>query len=208
MASPPVIELPQVHRAPLGLPPGSVRAVIALLIGGLFWGLVFFHERAEKIPLAIYFLLCLELLFFVAHGHTIGPADAAHPNPWWLPRGFFRILIMLGFLLSIGWQLVQDPDRLLKHLTPTEDQLRQWPYLLFALGGGFMLGRLLRLGPWHRSPAFQDFLAWVSLVSILALGAEILLVAFVIPGLPRPPDLSLWEYFLTAVVACYFGLRC
>ena len=50
MASPPVLELPTPHRAPLGLPAGSVRALIALLIGGLFWGLVLFHERAVEIP--------------------------------------------------------------------------------------------------------------------------------------------------------------
>src|SRR5262249_19319121 len=160
---------PSAYRPPLGLPPGSVRAVLALLIGGLFWGLLLFSDKAEEIPLYLYFLLSLELVFFVAHGHTIGPEATAQASPWWLPRGFFRLVIVAGFLASIGWRLYQNPEALLQRLTPSPDQLRQWPYLLLALSGGFALGRLLRLGPWRRTPAFQDILAWVSLVAMLAL---------------------------------------
>src|SRR5687767_12179239 len=96
-------------RPPLGLPPGSVRATLAVLIGGLFWALLLFADHTQQIPLYLYFLLSLELLFFVAHGHTIGPEATGRPSPWWFPRGFFRALIVLGFLLTLGWKAYQDP---------------------------------------------------------------------------------------------------
>jgi hypothetical protein len=204
--APPAYSRP-LHRPPLGLPPGSVRAVITLLIVGLFWALLLFSDRTEPIPLYLYFLLSLVLVFFVAHGHTIGSPAAGHANPLWLPRGFVRVLIVLGFLASVGWRLYQNPELLQERLTPSPEQLRQWPYLLLALGGGFTVGRLLRLGPWRQTPAFQDILAWVSLVAMVALVAEILLVTFILPGTARRPDLSLWECILTGVVACYFGSR-
>ena len=44
-------------------------------------------------------------------------------------------------------------------------------------------------------------------MAMLAVGVEIFLVAFVLPGTSRQPDLSVWEALLTAVVACYFGTR-
>ena len=58
------------------------------------------------------------------------------------------------------------------------------------------------------NPAVQDVQAWVSLLALVALVAEILLQAFILPGLSRPPNLSAWECILTGVVACYFGTRC
>jgi hypothetical protein len=195
------------YRAPLGLPPGSVRAALALVIAGLFWGLLLFSEKSDQIPLYLYFLLCLELVFFVAHGASIGREATGQPNPWGLPRGFFRVLLIAGFLASVGYRFAQNPEQLVQRLTPAPEQLRHWPYLLLALSGGFGVGRLLRLGPWRTTPAFQDVLAWVSLIAMMALGVEILIVAFVRPNLEKPLDLSVWEYILTGVVACYFGSR-
>lgn len=196
------------YRPPLGLPPGSVRAALALMIGGLFWVLLLLSDKAEHIPLYLYFLLGLEMLFVIAHGHTIGPEGTGQPPPWWLPRGFFRGLIALGFLLTLGWRLYQDPEQLWQQLTPSAEQLTHWPYLLVAASVGFGLGRLLGLGPWERSPWFRDIQAWVSILALMALGAEILIVAFINPTLKQVLDLTVWEYLLTGVVFCYFAVRC
>src|SRR5262245_7370799 len=82
-------------RHPLGLPPGSVRALLSLIICGLFWVLILLPpEKAVPIPVFLYFLLSLILVFFVAHGSTIGRASGSLRSPWHLPRGTFRVLIV------------------------------------------------------------------------------------------------------------------
>src|SRR5436190_1513765 len=82
-------------RHPLGLPPGSVRAVLALMIAGLFWLLLALpDEYPEKVPLFIYVLLGLVFLFFGSHGHTIGHHITGH-SPLYLPRGILRGSLIL-----------------------------------------------------------------------------------------------------------------
>jgi hypothetical protein len=216
------------YRHPLGLPAGSVRATLTLMIVGLFWLLQLTTDDRVPIPLYLYFLLGLVLVFFGAHGHTIAPASSiseetlwgsrlarqssqlagiSHASPWWLPRGTFRWLIFLGSLGINGWLLYSEPDRLIRRLTPESAQLEQWPALLAALVGGFGLGWLIRLGPWKRAPWFQDIQAWISLLAMLGLGAEILIRLFINPNLELPLNLPLWESILVGIVSFYFGVR-
>ncbi len=198
---------PPPFRHPLGLPAGSVRATLTLMIVGLFWLLQLITDESVPIPLYLYFLLGLVLVFFGAHGHTIAPSGTGHPSPWWLPRGTIRWLILLGSLGVNGWLLYSDPDRVIRRLTPHSDQLQQWPSLLAALLGGFTLGWIIRLGPWKRTPWFQDIQAWISLLAMLGLGAEILFRLFVNPNLELPLKLPLWESILVGIVSFYFGVR-
>src|SRR4051812_11734911 len=97
-------------RHPLGLPAGSVRAALVLQIALLFWLIVLYpqeklvnpQEKLLHVPLYLYFLLGLVLAFFTAHGHTIAPAGAGEPSPWHLPRGVFRVLILLVTVAVVG----------------------------------------------------------------------------------------------------------
>src|SRR5262245_39527315 len=94
-----------VSRHPLGLPPGSVRAMLSLMICGLFWILISLPaDKNVPIPLFLYFLLSLILVFFVAHGSTIGRASGSLQSPLHLPRGTFRVFIVLGSAAAVGWQ--------------------------------------------------------------------------------------------------------
>lgn len=195
------------YRPPLGLPFGSVRALISLAIGGLFWALVLFSDRSGQIPLCLYFLLALELLFFTAHGYSIASAKSATASPWWLPAGFFRAVIFLGFAATVAWKYYQDPDRLLRVLTPTPEQVERLPYLLLAVAVGFFVGRLLRLGPWQKTAGFQDVQAWVALLAMLALGAGIVIAVFINPTVTHKIGLTSWEYALTGILTCYFAIR-
>jgi hypothetical protein len=165
------------------------------------------QDKLLRVPLFLYFLLGLVLAFFAAHGHTIAPAGTGEPSPWHLPRGVFRVLILLATVAVVGWRWYTDPEGLRDQLTPRQAELSQWPALLLALAGGFGLGWVARLGPWRRSPAFQDIEAWVSLLAMLGLGAEVLLHLFINPNLGQALDLPMWEAILTAVVAFYFGMR-
>src|SRR4051794_6582424 len=114
-------------RHPLGLPPGSVRAVLALMIAGLFWLLLALpDEFPEKVPLFVYVLLALVFLFFGSHGHTIGQHITGH-SPLYLPRGVLRALLLLGTAVEIGWLYYAHADRLTQRLTPDANHLTQWP---------------------------------------------------------------------------------
>jgi hypothetical protein len=194
-------------RHPLGLPPGSVRAVLALMIASMFWLLLALPDRyEERVPLFLYVLLGMIMLFFGAHGHTIGHHITGH-SPLYLPRGILRGLLILGTAAQIGWLYYYHYDRLETRLTPDKNHLDQWPMLLISAFGGFALGYVVRKGPWRKSPGFQDILASISLLAMLGLVAETILIVFVNPSLETQLHLATWEAGLSAVIAFYFGAR-
>jgi hypothetical protein len=195
-------------RHPLGLPPGSVRSVLALMIAGLFWLLIAMPEGHEvAVPPFLYFLLALILLFFGAHGHTIGRHLGDGRSPLGLPHGSVRALIVIGTAAVLGWLYYSKPEQFVERLTPDQNRLGEWPMLVLASVGAFTVGYLVRLGPWRNTPGFQDCLASLSLVAMLGLVAETIIVVFIKPNSLQGLDLKGWEAILTAVVAFYFGAR-
>ena len=201
--------LAPVPRHPLGLPAGSVRAVLSLTIVGLFWLLLLLPADMEgKVPLYLYFLLGLVLLFFASHGRSIAPEGTTHRSPLGLPRGSIRGIILVGTVAVIVWCIKSDRELLIERLTPNLQQLQQWPYLLGALLGGFFLGWIIRLGPWKGVYWFQDVQAWISLIAIVLMGAEIVIRLFIRPNMDQEIDLPLFEKILVGIVAFYFGVRC
>ena len=56
---------------------------------------------------------------------------------------------------------------------------------------------------------YQDLLAWVALLAVLGLGAEVLIQTVINPSLPEDKrlDLPAWQGVLSAVVGFYFGAR-
>jgi len=199
---------PQYHRHPLGLPAGSVRATLSLFVAGLFWTLLFIpDEKQIPIPLFLYFLSALILLFFFAHGKSIGTPGGR--SPWGLPRGTFRFILVAGTAAVFGIYYYQHHELPFAKLVPQPAQLSQWPNLLISLVAGLGFGWLVGRGPWRNSYAFQDIQAWVSLLAMLGLTAEIIIVLFINPTLKEETklDLSVWECILTGIVAWYFGAR-
>src|ERR1700723_2479790 len=92
---------PQTRHA-LGLPAGSVRALLAFGVLGLSWLLVWrYGQNNEKLPLAFIYLQYLGVLilahFFAAHGGTIGPHTGTR-SPLALPRYTVRLLLVAGYL--------------------------------------------------------------------------------------------------------------
>jgi len=195
-----------ITRYPLNLPAGSVRGILALAITGLFAVLIALPaDRDVVIPMFLYPLLSLLLVFSVAHGRTHGiPGEAQALG---LPRGILRFVIVTVIVATVTWKAVTDPDVLLQRLTPKPGQLGEWPALLAALGGGFVAGRVLRLGPWRNTPMFQDLLAWVALLCMIGLAVETLGLLFIHPQLPDGLNLRTLELCLTSAVALYFGAR-
>src|SRR3954463_9549858 len=130
MSTPPAYPL---ERAPLGLPPGSVRALLALGIAGAFW-LYLSYPKVHHVPLYLHFLSFSVLLFFASHGRTIGrPQDR---SPWYLPRGTFRFLLIAGTIGIIVWQYLQDPEEMMRRMRPLESELDLWTSLFAGTVGG------------------------------------------------------------------------
>ena len=181
---------------------------MALMIAGLFWALIALPEaNAVPVPPFLYFLLALIFLFIGSHGHTIGRHLGDGRSPLGMPAGAIRAILLLGTVGLLGWLYYAKPDQFVERLTPDEKQLSQWPMLMLASVGAFALGHIVRLGPWKRTPGFQDLLATLSMVAMLGLVAETVIIVFINPNVLKALDLRTWETVLTAAVAFYFGAR-
>src|SRR5262249_35130532 len=118
----------QFERAPLGLPVGSIRALLCLGIAGAFW-VYLCHPSVDHVPLYLHFLAMSVLLFFASHGSSIGRPNER--SPWYLPRGTFRLLLIAGTVGVIVWQAMQDPQEMMRRMRPREAELDHW-HLLFG----------------------------------------------------------------------------
>lgn len=188
----------QIHA--LGLPAGSVRALIALGVVGTVCGLL---VRAPERPLPEH----LESLLFVVLGHYFAargqaPDDpAGGPGPLYLPRGSVRLLLVAA-LIGVG-VLVTRQGGLEAH--------RGLFTLLLVFG--FLLGLLLtRVARWWRrrrptpSRWFEDLRAVIGLAAVAALAVH----AFVgvLPGADVVSFGPLGvEQGLAGLVGFYFGSR-
>jgi hypothetical protein len=216
-SSPPLTQVPAavpppIPRQPLGLPEGSVRALLAIMVFGTIWALLLIHEdKPAAIPLYLYYLMFLILgSYFAARRHHQPAPGVRQAHPLHLPRGTLRFLMIVGFIAAIGWGLYSDPHFLDRLNPPVTDQ----PYLPVVVVGTFFLGILVArfgervlAGPTGVPPWFQDLLAWVSLLAMLGLGAEVLIRLVINPTLSQPLSLPPWESILAGLVAFYFGAR-
>jgi hypothetical protein len=199
-------------RHALGLPAGSVRALLALMVLGLFLAFVLVpQEPRPKIPLYLYSLVFLILgHFFAAHGHSIAGPTAGGQSPLHLPRGTLRTLILVAFLGVLGWHYYTHHD--LGELQPDLDQPWIPVVILAAFFVGILINRIASLvfrGPTGLPFWYQDILAWVSLLAVIGLAGEVAIQFFINPTLPPERQLNLptWQGILSAVVAFYFGVR-
>ncbi len=211
--APPSPPQPVPVRHPLGLPAGSVRAVIALMVAGLIWALIF-RARNEIIEVPLYLVYLMFLItgsFFAAHGNSIAAGQSPEPSPLHLPRGTLRWLLVLGFVGTLGWYVWKwrdFPD--LRIENPGEH-----PYLIVWMLGAFFLGMLvdrivdhLLAGPAGPPAAYQDVLAWVSLLAVIGLAIEVVVLLMINPTLEGEKiHLPKWETFLSAIISFYFGAR-
>src|SRR5262249_10337253 len=92
------------RRHALGLPAGSVRALLAFSVLALLGLIVYIYperpakdqESIQTLYAYLWAMLFLVIAsFFTAHGHSIGYTDAG--SPLGLPRGTVRILLIAGF---------------------------------------------------------------------------------------------------------------
>ncbi len=202
---------PYVPRHALGLPAGSVRAMLAIGTLGVLWALAYGAEQQHKIPLTFVYLMFLMMLilahYFAAHGGTIGKKDGSSPALG-LPRGTIRFLLLAGYL-GLAWFLFKERSSL-EFETPPKANLIEFLALILT---GFFVGHILTvLIRWLSGgilPAwFQDVQAWLALLSLIGLAVVLLVHVFINKNLR--PDLQIGvdlDVVLATLVAFYFGAR-
>jgi hypothetical protein len=209
------VHLPPSRHA-LGLPAGSIRALLAFGVLGLLWALLlsYVHQKGEgalpKLPLDFIYLQYLMVLilvhFFTAHGRNIGP-QVSTGSPLHLPRGSVRFLLLVG-VLGLAYYLYQVKP---EYETPPQGAE---PLLLLLLLSGYFLGHVvtrivLRMAGGTLPYWFQDIQAWFALIALVILGILMIVHVLINPSLSAEYKLDVpqLEAILAAIVGFYFGAR-
>lgn len=187
------------HHA-LGLPGGSVRALMALAMVGTVCGLLV-RDPAASLPEP------LESLLFVVLGHYFAargqaPDDpAGGPPPLWLPRGTVRFLL-IGGLVAAGVVVVRAGG-----------EATQRGMVTLVVVAAFLLGLLLtRLTGWLQRRRNRPWRPFEDLRALVGIGAAAALAIHAFYGiLPGPETISVGrvglEQGLAGLVGFYFGSR-
>jgi hypothetical protein len=195
------------NAQPFGLPTGSVRGILSLLICGFFWVTMLLPppagEEVVRPLLAHFFLLGLVLMAFANHP-TVTDRNTAPFLPWVL-----RLAFVGGSIGVVVYAAVTDPARLQQRLTPNPDEVKLWwiPFLA-CMAGGFAFGLLLRFVLGRGSLVFRSIRAWLSVVGMVMLAVELVLVLGVLQATGDAADfLRYWQCVEVVLVAAYFGTR-
>jgi hypothetical protein len=185
-----------------GLPSGSVRGFLSVLICSFFWIVLLFPAETQiTVPLGHFFLLTLVFMAFASH-----PLQEArqHLLPW-----VMKVLFVGGSATVVAFSLVTHPTQTAARLTPNPAEISQWPVLLGCFAGGFGIALFLRSVLGRHNHLFLTIRAWVGVIAMLLLFVETILQFLILPGLPdkNPEALKVWEGIIIAVVAAYFGSR-
>ncbi len=201
----------------LGLPAGSVRAFLAVVVFATVWGMLLVRP-SQEVP------DYLSDLMFVIMGHyfatrkrsaAVGVSgDEAGPPPLYLPRGSIRLVLAAG---SAAVAAVLYQRGVLTRID------RNPGVTTLLLIGGFLFGVILNtVVGWWRARVNRGHRAIEDMQALAAIGAGLVLVALVWNRLfpIMPPDevdalFKGWghlgrlgpEHLLAAVIGFYYGSR-
>jgi len=212
------------RRHALGMPAGSVRALLAFCVLAYLWIMALaptlFGRQAGAPEAFVYMQVVMVLAiahYLGAHGRSIG-GPASPRSPLWMPRGSIRILLLVGYFGMIYFTYH-------KHLTSLLTGSEAYKPIYIPDIGPLVLVIALVMAAWlagHIStnimswlaggtlPSwFQDVQAWVALVSLLLLGVVIIVRLVINPTVSEESQLTLkyTEPAMAAFVAFYFGAR-
>jgi hypothetical protein len=199
---------PQPRHA-LGMPAGSVRALLAFGVLATLWVIVFKYGTTKLPTVFIYlqFLMVLILVhYFTAHGNSIG-AHVDSRSPLGLPRGSVRFLLLAGYG-GLAYYLY--------HSHAEFDFAESGDYLLMLalMLTGFFVGHYLTdIVEWMSGPTlpywYQDMCAWFGLLAVIGMFGQAIIHVFINPSVA--PDLRIGgahlDSLLAAIIGFYFGVR-
>lgn len=203
-------------RQALGMPAGSIRALLAFGVLGYLWALALVHgqdgkpiltdKRASQAFIYLQVLMVLILAhFFIAHGKTIGGHLGG--SPLGLPRGSVRFLLLGGYLGLAYYTYTTQPDFQIPETGPV---LLMLAILLTAFILGHAVTSLMLWSGKGLLPAwFQDIQAWFALMGVILMGIVVIVRVLINASMPleRQLDPNVVESILAGVVGFYFGAR-
>ncbi|HXG13049.1 MAG TPA: hypothetical protein VNK04_25045 [Gemmataceae bacterium] len=212
----PVVAVEPEPRATFGWRPGSVRGILALMVLLLLWSVALRSPQWTKeheIPLIYVYLQYLLVLIIAYYFPPFGSLSTRS-------RGDRRIIRLWPEI--VPWLLLVGSLGLWAWLYYTQREYDYPPRVSFSLPlfvlGGFVIGHALtwlfsRMSGGQLPAWFQDLQAWVALLGMVGLTAELLVHLFVLETLSPErrrevvAALVQWEGLLAALVAFYFGAR-
>ena len=211
----PAVPAPPVAPAvppPLGLPPGSVRAILALVMSGTLWYMVL-QDRIVPEILVEAVLLVVGFYFGVRQGTapalqpaatvpspatTQSPATPPVKPPLRLPRGSVRVILLLGFFGTIAYMWNRGrglPDAMILILQVLAS------YIL-----GYMVSALVHRRRLAGLAANRVVVAFRNLNAVAVIGVTSYVCAsFAVGWAPLFPEYT--SNLLAWTVAYYFGSR-
>ena len=201
----------------LGLPAGSIRALLALLVFATVWGMLLVRP-SQEVPDYLSDLMFVIMGHYFAtrkRGAALGVSeDEVGPPPLFLPRGTIRLFLAAGSA-AVAAVLYQRGVFTRIDRNPGVTTL--------LLIGGFLVGVILNtLVGWWRARVHRGHRAIEDVQALAAVAAGLLLVALVwnrlFPIVP-PSEVDAvfqgWghlgrlgpEHLLAAVIGFYFGSR-
>lgn len=195
----------QVH--PLGMPPGSIRAILALTIVGI---VIYQIVIGDGVGLLLSETLSIVLTHYFASRRSVALPPhllqlpeirewAEHePNPLWLPRGSIRIIMMVAFVATAIYLLF-------KGLLFSPNVVGTIA-LIFAYLGGVLIR-------WWRNrdnvpPKQPQRALFVHVQAFLVLVTCLVMVLLTVNAGDNQAGLPEWlEKFSLAFILYYFGSR-
>jgi hypothetical protein len=197
----------------LGLPSGSVRALMAVLVFATTWGLLVLRP-SDEVPVYLRDLLFVIMGHYFASRHRADQGAEPGPGPLYLPRGSVRFVLVVG---TLGVAAV-----LLRRGQLTEIEKNPGVVTLLMVGG-FLLGVVANaVITWWRDRGHQPHRFFEDVRALVSMAAAVLLVALVwtrlFPVVPASSVSGLFsgwgqlgrfgpENVLAAVVGFYFGSK-
>lgn len=181
---------------PLGLPRGSVRSLVALVISGAAWTLIWQDRPLPEYLVGLLLAIVVYCIGFGSHDttHNLHDPYRRRDRPLAMPPVVIRLIIIAGFLVT-GICLAAR----------NWHQFIQVRYLeLFLIVGSLAAGRLYNAVIHHADPATRGVARQAKAVLVLAATAVIVFVLLSDTGfeLPAPAMVA-----LCALVSFYFGSR-
>lgn len=180
---------------PLFIPKGSVRALVTLLLAGLFWYSIAVHNN---IPSYLLNLLLTTIGYYFGFRKTdkrstIGGilAITKEPQPLYLPHGFIRNLLIIGFFVCFIYL------RVYKHIE--EVWINEFFVIFFALIVGYYFSKFLNKIDISLRLVINHFKAVIIIISTI-LFIVLTIFKINIQGL----DMQL---ILSSIIGFYFGSR-
>jgi hypothetical protein len=190
-------------RQPFGLPAGSVRGFLSVLICGFFWIVLLVPGEAAKPLLAHFFLLSLVFMAFASSPSLQDPRHAV--LPW-----FFRAIFVGVSIAVVGYAWYLHPDQIQSRLTPDPAEFKEW-WMTFVgcMVGGFGAGLLIRLIFGRTNPIYLVIRSWLSVVGMVMLVIELAIFLGIAGGdaVKMNEFLRWWQAVEVVVVSAYFGTR-